>query len=330
MKLAHRRQFLHLAAGAAALPAVPRVARAQAYPTRPITMVVPFPAGGAIDALGRILAEPMTAALGQAVVIEDVGGAGGSIGVGRVARAAPDGYTLSLATADQFVANGAIYPLQYDIVKDFEPIALLAGTPYLIVSNNGVPAKDLKDLIAWLTANHAKVSQGHVGVGGSMHLCGLVMQKVARTQWQMVPYRGATPALQDIVGGQIDVMCPLPGSGLGLVRSGKLRAYAVAADTRLASAPEIPTVDEAGFPGMYISGWACLFAPRGTPKDVIAKLNAVVVTVLADLGVRRRISELGMEYPPREQQTPEALRAFQKAEIEKWWPIIKAANIKGE
>jgi tripartite-type tricarboxylate transporter receptor subunit TctC len=329
MKLS-RHQFLRLAAGAVALPAVSSIARAQTYPARPITMVVPFPAGGSIDVLARILAEPMTAALGRAMVIEDVGGAAGNIGVGRVARAAPDGYTLSLATGDQFVANGAIYPLQYDVVKDFAPIALLAGSPYLIVSKNDVPAKDLKELIAWLTANHAKVSQGHLGVGGAMHLCGLDMQKVARTQWQMVPYRGAAPALQDLLGGQIDVMCPFPGSGLGLVRSGKLRAYAVAANTRLASAPEIPTVDEAGFPGMYISGWACLFAPRGTPKDVIARLNAVVVTVLADLGVRRRISELGMEIPPREQQTPEALGAFQKAEIEKWWPIIKAANIKGE
>jgi len=293
-------------------------------------MVVPYPAGGAIDVLARILAQSMTVALGQAVVIENVGGAGGTIAAGRIARAAPDGHSLILATGDQFVANPAIYPVKYDVEKDFEPIALLASSPLLIISRNGVPAKNLKELIAWMSSDSARVSQAHNGIGGTMHLCGLDMQKIAKTHWQIVPYRGAAPALQDMVAGQIDVICTLPGSGLELVRSGKLKAYAVSANTRLAAAAEIPTVDEAGLPGMNYSVRACLWAPRSTPKDVVARLNAVVTAGLTDLGVRRQIGELGMEIPPSEQQTPEALRTIQKAEIEKWWPIIKAANIKGE
>jgi len=325
-----RRKFLHLATAAAALPAVSRIARAQPYPSRPVTIVVPYPAGGLFDALARVLAEPMAAALAQTVVIENVGGAGGSIAVGRVARAAPDGYTLSIGSGDQFVVNPAIYPLQYDVVKDFEPIALLVSGPVLIASKTAVPAGNLKELMAWLKANSDKIVQGHNGSGGAQHLCGLELQRAAGASWPFVPYRGAAPALQDMVGGRLDVMCPSPASSLAMVGGGLIRGYAITGAARLASAPDIPTVDEAGFPGMHISVWGGLFAPKGTPAPVIAKLNAAAVRALADPAVQQQMLRLGQEIVPREQQTAEALAALQHAEIEKWWPIIKSANIKGE
>jgi tripartite-type tricarboxylate transporter receptor subunit TctC len=329
MKL-RRRRFLHLAAAAAALPAVSRFAWAQSYPSRPITMVVPYPAGGLFDALARVLAEPLREALSQTVVIENVGGAGGSIAVGRVARAAPDGYTLSIGSGDQFVVNPAIYPLPYDVVKDFDPIALLVSGPTIIVSKTAVPAGNLKELLAWLKANHDKISQGHNGSGGAQHLCGLELQRAAGASWPFVPYRGAAIALQDVIGGRVDVMCPSPASSLAMVGGGLIRAYAVTGPTRLASAPDIPTVDEAGLPGMHISVWGGLFAPRGTPKNVIAKLNSAATSALADPVVQQQLAKIGQDVVPRQQQTPEALVALQKAEIEKWWPIIKAAGIKGE
>ena len=302
----------------------------EVYPSRPITMIVPYPAGGLFDALARILAEPMRGVLAQTVVIENVGGAGGSIAVGRVARAAPDGYTVAIGSADQFVVNAAIYPLPYDVVNDFEPVALLISGPVLIVSKTAVPAKNLKELMAWLKANHAQIAQGHNGSGGVQHLCGIELQRIAGVSWQFVPYRGAAPALQDVVGGRVDVMCPSPASSLAMVQSGLLRAYAVTEGTRLASAPDIPTVDEAGFPQLHISVWGGLFVPKGTPKSVIAKLNAAAAAALADPAVRRQLANIGQEVVPREQQTPEALAGVQKADIEKWWPIIKAANIKAE
>jgi tripartite-type tricarboxylate transporter receptor subunit TctC len=299
-------------------------AHAQVYPSRPITMVVPFPAGGSTDAVARIVAERMRLPLGQPVVIENVGGAGGSIGVGRVARAAPDGYTLDVGQWDTHVANGATFPLSYDVVKDFEPVALLSSNPFLILAKKAMPADDLKGLIAWLKANPDKASQA-IPTAGS-HVAGIE----TGTRFAFVPYRGGGPAMQDLVAGQIDLMIIQAAVALPQVRAGAIKAYAVTAGSRFPAAPDIPTVDEAGLPGIHISGWFALFAPKGAPKPVIGTLNAAVVEALADANVRARLATLGQEIFPREQQTPEALATYHKAEIEKWWPIIKAANIKGE
>jgi len=325
-----RRKFLQIAAGAATLPMASRLARAQAFPTRPITLVVSFPAGGPADAVARIVVERLRLALGQPVVIENVAGANGSIGTGRVARAAPDGYTLSLGVWNSHVANGAAYTLQYDVVSDFEPVALLANYAQLIVGKKDIPADDLRGLIAWLKANPDKASQGHPGVGSQGHLGGIFFQKLTDTRFQHVPYRGLTFAMQDLVGGQIDLVFPDPASALPLVRAGRIKAFAVAARTRSAAAPEIPTVDEAGLPRFYVSNWVALFAPIGTPTEIIERLNEGTVVTLADPVTRQKLADIGFEIPPRNQQTPAALAAFQKAEIEKWWPVIKAANIKGE
>ena len=320
-----RRQLLHLAAGAAALTAVTKIAKAQTYPSRPITIIVPFAAGGPTDAIARIMAERMKASLGQTVIVENVTGASGSMGVGRVARAAPDGYTIGIGHWSTHVLNGAIYPLQYDVLKDFEPIALVASNPQLIISKNGVPAKDLRELIAWLKGNEA--SQGTAGAGSAAHVAGAYFQKETGTRFQFVPYRGAAPAMQDLLGGQVDLMFDQAANALPHVRSGKIRAYAVTAERRLATAPEIPTVDEAGLPGFYIAVWHGLWSPKGTPREVVAKLNAAVVEALADPSARQRLGDLGQDLPSRERQTPEALGTHHKSEIDKWWPIIKAAGI---
>ena len=325
-----RRRFLHLAAGAAALPAISRTARAQAYPSRPITMIVPFPPGGLADVIGRIAAEGMRASLGQSIIIENVGGANGSIGTGRVARTAPDGYTLVLGIWNTHVGNAATYALQYDVVKDFEPIALLADAPLLLVAKKAIPANDLKELIAWLKANPDKASMGTVGAGSPGHLLGLLLQQETGTRFGLVAYRGAAPQTQDLVAGQIDMGFANPATALPHVQAGSIKAFAVTAKNRLAVAPDIPSVDEAGLPGLYFSLWAGLFAPRGTPSDIIGKLNSAAVNTLGDPILRQKLAEQGFEIPPRERQTPEALAAYQKAEIDKWWPIIKAANIKAE
>jgi tripartite-type tricarboxylate transporter receptor subunit TctC len=325
-----RRQFLRLAAGAATVPAVSPIATAQSYPSRPITMMVPFPPGGLTDVVGRLVAEGMRMSLGQTIVIENVGGATGSIGTGRVARAAPDGYTLTIGIWNTHVANGAIYPLQYDVVNDFEPIALLADAPLLILGKKALAANDLKELIAWLKANPDKASMGTTGAGGPGHLLSLLLQKETGTRFGLVPYRGANPAVQDLVAGQIDMMIANPATSLPHVRAGKIKAFAVTTETRMAIAPEIPSVDEVGLPGLYFSLWAALFAPRGTPKNIISRLNAAAVSTLEDPATRQKLVDQGFVIPPREQQTPEALGAYQNAEIEKWWPIIKAAGIKAE
>jgi len=323
-----RRNFLQLAAGAAALPAVSRGAWAQAYPSRPVTIVVPFAAGGPTDTLARILAERMRVSLGQTIVIENAVGAAGSIGVTRVARAVPDGHTISIGHLGTHVINGAIYTLPYDLLKDFEPVGLIADHPSLVVSKNAVPAKDLRELLAWAKSNGASV--GTSGTGAVTHVAGILFQKLTGAQMRYVPYRGAGPAMQDLVAGQIDLMFDQASNSLPHVRGGRIKAYAVMDKQRLNAASDIPTVDEAGLPDFHISVWHALWAPKGTPKDVIAKLNTAMVDALADPAVRTRLVDLGQELPARDRQTPEALAAYHKAEIEKWWPIVKAANVKGE
>jgi tripartite-type tricarboxylate transporter receptor subunit TctC len=272
----------------------------------------------------------MRVSLGQPVILENVAGAAGSIGAGRVARAAGDGYTLVIGVWGTHVLNGAIYALQYDLLKDFEPISLLASNPMVIVAKKVMPAKDLMELIAWLKANPDRASAGTTGTGGASHVAAIFFQKETGTRFQFVPYRGLAPAMQDLVAGQIDLMIDNPATSLPQARAGTIKAYATTAKARLAAAPDIPTADEAGLPGFNVSQWTALWAPNGTPKDIIAKLNEAAVEALADSNVIARLADLGQYIPPREQQTQEALRAYQKAEIEKWWPIVKAAGIKAE
>jgi tripartite-type tricarboxylate transporter receptor subunit TctC len=316
---------------ACATPFAPAgTAHAQPYPSRPVTMVVPFAAGGPTDTLARIIAERMRQSLGQTIIVENTTGAAGSIAVGRVARSAPDGYTLSIGHWSTHVVNGAIYPLNYDLLKDLDPVALLPSNPQFIVATNSVPAKDLKELVAWVKANQSKVSAGTAGAGSASHVGGIYFEKFTDTHLTFVPYRGTGPAMLDLMAGQINLMLDQSSNSLPQVREGKIRAFAVTASKRLASAPDIPTVDEAGLPGFYISVWHGLWVPHGTPKDVIERLSAAAQEALADPAVQKRLAELGQEIPPREQQTPAGLGTYQKAEIEKWWPIIKAANVKVE
>jgi tripartite-type tricarboxylate transporter receptor subunit TctC len=306
------------------------MAAAQTYPARQITMIVPFPAGGATDTLARFLAEKMRAVLGQTVIIENIAGAAGSIGVGRAVRSAADGYTLSIGTSTTHMLTGGLYALQFDLLKDIEPVILIGSEPLLIVGKKSLPADDLKGLIAWLKANPDKASVGIAGVGAAGHLTGISLQKLTGTKFQFVPYRGNGPAMQDLLAEQIDFMIEPSSNFKSLVAAGSVKPYAITGKTRLASSPNIPTADEAGLPGFFASLWYGLWVPKNTPKDVIAKLNATMVQVLADPAVKERLTELGIEITPLAQQSPEALRAYQKAEAERWWPIIKAANLKGE
>jgi tripartite-type tricarboxylate transporter receptor subunit TctC len=325
-----RRTFLSLAASVAALPALSRMASAEAYPAHPITMIVPFAAGGPTDTLARILAQRMAVKLGQGIVVENVSGASGSIGVGRVARASPDGYTLSIGNISTHVFNGAIYPLPYDLVKDFEPIAMVASNPQVLLGRREIPADTLQELIAWLKARPGGVLIGTTGNGSSPHISGVYLKKTLGIPATMVPYRGAAPALQALMAGQVDILFDQVSNALPQVRAKAVKAYAVTAKTPLAAAPDISTVDAAGLPGFYMAVWHGLWAPRGTPANVIAKLDATVVDALADSNVRARLTELGQEIPATDQQSPQTLGDFQKAEIEKWWPLIKADNIKAE
>ena len=327
MKL-HRRRLLHLGAAATALPLVSRMAHAETYPARPITLIVPFAAGGPTDVLGRILAAHMQTTLGQTVVIENVTGASGTLAGMRAARATSYGYTITIGHWGTHVINGAIYQLQYDVLRDFDPVGLLANGPQLIIGRPTLPSRDLKELIAWLKDN--KATAGTAGPGTGAHVAGVFFQTMTGTSFSFVPYRGAGPALNDVMAGHIDIMFDQASNSLPQVRGGKVKAYAVTSRSRLASAPDIPTVDEAGLPGLYISYWHGIWAPKNTPGEIIAKLNAALVVALADPAVQQRFLELGQEIPPPERQTPAALKSHQTAEIDKWWPILKAANIKAE
>ena len=326
-----RRHFLRLAAASATLPAMPSILRADTYPSRTITAIVPFAAGGPADIFARLIAGSIQSILGQSVVIENVGGAAGSTGAGRVARAEGDGYTLLITPGfSTHVINPVIYKLDYDVVADFEPVGLLVFLPNMMVSRADIPAQDLKGLIGWLKDNPDKALQGTSGVGSVGHLAGLLFQKQTGTRYQFVPYRGLGPALQDLVAGRVDLMIDVPLNSLPYVRDGKLRAYAVLAQHRLALAPDIPTSAEAGVSGAEVPNWYCMFAPKGTPKEIIGKLNAACVQALATPELQNRITNLGLDPVPRDQLTPEALGARQRADAAKWTPIIKEAGIKPE
>ncbi len=306
------------------------IAHAQGYPSHPITMVVPFPAGGPTDTLARILSERMRVSLGQPVIIETVTGAGASIGVARAAQATPDGYTLSIGNWTSHVGAGAMYPAAHDAVLELQPVSRISATPLMIIGKNALPPKNARELIAWLKADPGKASAATVGAGSAAHVCLLYFQQKTGTSFQLVPYRGGAPVMQDLVAGQIDMFCAEASQTLSFVRSGAIRAFAVMSKERWPAAPEVPTMDEVGVSGMYISFWNGLWVPKGTPSEIVAKLNGAVVDALADPAVRQRLTELGHVIATREEQTPHALGDFHKAEIETWWPIIKAANIKPE
>ena len=324
-----RRQFLSLAAGAASLAALPRRANAQAYPSRPITMVVPVAAGGALDTNARLVAEGMRVALGQPVVIENVTGGAGSVGAGRIARATPDGYNILYGANVTHVLNPAVLPVTYDPVNDFEPIALIGNTPWLLAVKNDLPVKDLRELVAWLKANPNKATFGTAGVGSPSHVGGVLFQNVTGTTFQFIPYRGTAPVVPDLVSGQIDMAILDPITSLPQFRGGRLKILAAMSKRRSTGAPDIPTSEESGVPGVQTDPWQAMWAPKGTPKEIVAKLNAAVVSALSDEAARKRFADQSYELTPREQLTPEFLAQFQKSEMDKWWPIIKAAGIKG-
>lgn len=321
-----RRKFLIASVATAAT--TPRLALAQAYPVRPITMVVPFAAGGPTDAVARIVTGRMAASLGQTIVVENVGGADGGLGVGRVARAQGDGYTLLTGQLGTNVLNGAVYKLPFDLIKDFEPIALLSSNPYVLVGRKDLPADNLAGLIVWMKANQGKISMGVAST--VQRVSSALLAKLTGIQFNLVPYRGGGPALQDIVAGQIDLLIDQPSSMLPQFRAGNIKAFSVTANSRLPSAPDIPSNDDAGLPGFNIAGWNGVWAPKNTPQDVVDRLNASIGDALGDESVKARLRELGQDIPAPDRLTPKALGDFQKAEIDKWWPIVREAGIKIE
>jgi tripartite-type tricarboxylate transporter receptor subunit TctC len=319
-----------LAAGTFALLCWCGAGAAQSYPSRPITMIVPFPAGGATDTVARLLAEQMRTILGQSIVIENVAGAAGSIGVGRAVRSPADGYTLSIGTSTTHMLIGGLYILPFDLTKDLEPVIYIGAEPLLIAARKNLPADDLSGLVAWLKVNPDKASVGIAGVGAAGHLAGISFQKETATKFQFVPYRGNAPAMQDLLAGQIDFMIEPSSNFRALIAGGSIKPFAVTGSKRLSSSPDIPTADEAGLPGFFASLWYGLWVPKDTPRNIVERLNATIRQVLADPAVRRRFEDLGIETSPRDQQSPEALRSFQKEEMERWWPVIKASSLRGE
>jgi len=305
-------------------------ALADNFPSHPITIVVPFSAGGPSDAMARILAERMKQRLGETILVENVTGAGGSIGVGRAVRSPPDGYTISFGHLGTHVANGAIYKLGYDPVADLDPVVLLPSNPMIVVSKNAVPAKTLQELLAWLKARPAPAAAGTAGAGSASHIAALYFESVTGIKLQYVPYRGTGPAMNDLVAGQIDLIVDQTSNSIGQVRAGNIRAYAITDQKRLEHAPDIPTTDEAGLPGFHMTLWSGMWVPKGTPKEIVAKLNAAAVDAMNDPTVRKQFENLGLRMPAADQLSPEALGAWQKAEVKKWWPMIKAGNISVE
>jgi len=322
-------KLLSAAALAAVLSFAPN-AYGDNYPSRPIVMVVPLSAGGSTDIIGRIMAAAMGKELGQTIVVENTSGAGGTIGEGRVAHSAPDGYTIAIGQWGTNMANGAIYKLNYDLAKDFEPIGLIATQPFFIAARKDMPANNLKELVAWLKTNGDKTNEGHSGIGTPSHVAGLLMQKAVGTKWTMVPYRGAGEASQALLAGQIDLLLVTPAVGATQAKAGQIKVYAVTAPQRIKTAPDVPTTDEAGLPGYYFSFWHALWAPKGTPKPIIAKLNEALRKALADPATNKRLVDISQDIYPPDQQSPAALQKFQQAEMDKWWPIIKAADIKAQ
>ena len=301
---------------------------AEKFPSHPITIIVPFSAGGPSDAMMRIMAERMKVALGEPLLIENVTGAGGSLGVGRTVRSPPDGYTVGFGHLGTNVANGVIYKLGYDLVTDLEPVVLLPSNPMIIVSKNAVPAKSLGELLAWLKARPTPATAGTAGAGSGSHIGALYFESVTGIKLQYVPYRGTAPAMTDLVAGQIDLIVDQTSNSISQVRAGAIRAYAVTDSKRVESAPDIPTTDEAGLAGFHMTLWSGLWVPKNTPKDIVAKLNAAAIDALNDPAVRKQLENLGLQMPPRDRLSPEALGSWQKAEIAKWWPMLKAGNVK--
>jgi tripartite-type tricarboxylate transporter receptor subunit TctC len=325
-----RRTFLQLAAGAATLPAMPHIARAQAYPSKPVTMVVPYFAGGPADGLARPLAERMSKALGQPVVIENISGQAGAPGVEKALKAAPDGYTLSFGHNGSHVVNGAVYSLSYDLRSDLEPIALLPSNPLMISARKDFPAADLKELLAWLKANPGKAGVGNVGPASGTNVNAIYFQNITGVRFQFVPHKSVQTAVKALASGELDLVFDQASHSLPYLRAGSIKVYAVTSPARTVSAPEIPTTDEGGLPGFHSANWYGLWAPKGTPKDIVVRVNQAVVEALADPDVAKQLTGQGLDLPPADQRTPEALAAFHKSEIEKWWPILKAAGIKAQ